>query len=71
MAEFQNKQLVRIVRPPALLRTSDPGVTVYFGRVLKMRQIDGEALYTVGGPVDDDAGQLWSSEFKAHELEAA
>ena len=71
MTEFQNRQLVRIVRPPALLRTANPRVEVYLGRVLKMRQLDGETLYTVGGPVDDDAGQRWSSEFKAHELEAA
>jgi hypothetical protein len=51
MTEFQNRQVVRIVGPPALLRTSDPGATVYFGRVLKMRQIDGDTLNTVGGPV--------------------
>jgi hypothetical protein len=71
MTEFQNRQLVRIVRPPALLRTANPRVEVYLGRVLKMRQLDGETLYTVGGPVDDDAGQRWSSEFKAQELEVA
>jgi hypothetical protein len=71
MTEFQNKQVVRIVRPAALLRTANTGVALYFGRVLKMRKIDGETLYTVGGPVDDDAGQRWSSEFKAQELEVA
>jgi hypothetical protein len=71
MTEFQNKQLLRIVRPPALLRTANPGVTGYFGRVSKMRKIDGETLHTVSGPIDDDADQLWSGDFKSNEPEAA
>jgi hypothetical protein len=68
MTKFQKHQLVRIVKPPATLHTTNPGVTVYFGRLQGIREIDEETLYTVGGPIDDDADQIWSSDFKAHEL---
>jgi hypothetical protein len=56
------------VKPFVWLHSSIPGVTVYFGRVQGVREIDEETFYTVGGPIDDDADQLWSGEFKAHEL---